>query len=217
MEDELTVPTDQNTRLRLRLILEEVTELLEAFFAGEQDDNIEIVREAVEYMLTEGDINDFDIADVADCLAGIDYVVEGARQTFGINGTRVAAEVHAANMRKFAEGSYKQEDGKHMKPPGWRPPNIDGVLATQNDFKSKEKTYPCASLTYFLRGFEIRIGPDYQGDSGEEFIDQGIGSHRRLVDRIIDNAFSPIDHIEVTNYLILVHHKNLPTAVYEVP
>ena len=55
-------------------------------------------------------------------LAGLDYVVEGARLEFGINGLPIADEVHRANMAKA--GGPKRADGKHMKPEGWTPHEV---------------------------------------------------------------------------------------------
>jgi predicted HAD superfamily Cof-like phosphohydrolase len=71
----------------------------------------------------------FDLPAFADALADIDYVVEGARLEFGINGSPIADEVHRANMAKL--GGPKRADGKHMKPEGWTPPDVAGELVKQ--------------------------------------------------------------------------------------
>jgi predicted HAD superfamily Cof-like phosphohydrolase len=62
-------------------------------------------------------------------MADLDYVVEGTRLEFGIDGEPIAAEVHRANMAK-TEGPVAP-DGKRLKPPGWTPPDIAGVLRKQ--------------------------------------------------------------------------------------
>jgi len=65
----------------------------------------------------------------ADALADIDYVVEGARLTFGIPRVPVALEVQRANMAKDrAPGNAPGTPAKAVKPPGWQPPDIEGVL-----------------------------------------------------------------------------------------
>jgi predicted HAD superfamily Cof-like phosphohydrolase len=109
------VPDEKTIRLRLGLIVEEVRELTDALM----DTDNPKVRD------------DIDLAEVADALADIDYVVEGMRNSFGINGDPIADEVHRANMDKFGPGSWKREDGKQMKPPDWKPPDIEGELRKQ--------------------------------------------------------------------------------------
>ena len=69
------------------------------------------------------------MADLADGLADIDYVVEGTRLEFGIDGDAIAEEVHRANMAKA--GGPIAPNGKRLKPPGWTPPDIEGELRKQ--------------------------------------------------------------------------------------
>ena len=109
---------------RLRLILSEVAELIQA-------------------------LSDGDVADVADALADIKYVTIGTEIQFGIPGAEVWAAVQAANEAKFlpceacspqdvsedcmkcgGRGRYPLKDaaGKVSKPPGWKPPDIQAVL-----------------------------------------------------------------------------------------
>jgi predicted HAD superfamily Cof-like phosphohydrolase len=70
-----------------------------------------------------------DLPELADALADLDYVVEGARLEFGINGAPIATEVHRANMAKL-DGPVR-EDGKKQKPEGWKPPDIESELRKQ--------------------------------------------------------------------------------------
>ena len=59
----------------------------------------------------------------------LDYVVEGTRLEFEIDGGPIAVEVHRSNMAKV--GGPVREDGKRLKPPGWTPPDIAGELRKQ--------------------------------------------------------------------------------------
>lgn len=123
------VPTDDRVRLRLRLIAEECFEVLRAalhhtedgFFLAEAED--EVLR-----AIDGGDVL-VDLPDFVDGLADLDYVVEGARLEFGVDGTPVAAEVHRANMAKTT--GPVRADGKRMKPDGWTPPDVERVLRAQ--------------------------------------------------------------------------------------
>lgn len=69
------------------------------------------------------------LPEMADALADLDYVIEGTRIQFGIDGEPIADEVHDANMKKM--GGPKSPDGKQLKPAGWQPPNIMAKLIEQ--------------------------------------------------------------------------------------
>jgi predicted HAD superfamily Cof-like phosphohydrolase len=100
-------PSHKTQLLRIRLLTEETTELLVA-------------------------LGDQDLVEIADGLADLVYVVAGTALAYGIPLDRVFVEVHRSNMTKvWPDGLvHKREDGKVLKPPGYSPPNIAGVLAS---------------------------------------------------------------------------------------
>jgi predicted HAD superfamily Cof-like phosphohydrolase len=118
------VPSDAVVRLRAALIAEEFFETMTAMFAldfvEEKEDTLRICDQSPIRV---------NMAELADGMADLDYVVEGTRLAFGIDGGPVAAEVHRANMTKA--GGPIAENGKRLKPPGFTPPDIDGVLRKQ--------------------------------------------------------------------------------------
>ena len=122
------VPTDERVRLRARLISEEYFETMEAMFARVERNNIDDIRSKMMDVVEHGWIR-VDLAEMADGLADLDYVVEGTRLEFEIDGGPIAAEVHRSNMAKV--GGPVREDGKRLKPPGWTPPDIVGELKKQ--------------------------------------------------------------------------------------
>jgi predicted HAD superfamily Cof-like phosphohydrolase len=127
-----TVIPDERVRLRARLIAEEFFETMEAMF----DDSVDAKRgyglayaaQIVRAVLDQSTVQ-IDMPALADGLADLDYVVEGTRLEFGLDGAPIAAEVHRANMAKV--GGKKREDGKIEKPPGWQAPDIAGELKKQ--------------------------------------------------------------------------------------
>jgi predicted HAD superfamily Cof-like phosphohydrolase len=155
-----TVPSDDRVRFRARLVLEEVFELLEALFDNESDvggahacTELREAREQLEQVIKRAAVK-VDLVEAADAMADIDYVVEGTRLEFGINGEPIAAQVHRSNMEKascdacggFAIGPNnhpceickgtgrhlrKRADGKTLKPRHWQPPDIKGCLEAQ--------------------------------------------------------------------------------------
>jgi predicted HAD superfamily Cof-like phosphohydrolase len=98
-------PSDEEVALRFELIDEEVSELSEA-------------------------IEKRDLVGVADALTDILYVTYGAFNTFGFPADELLAEVHRSNMTKLGPNGKPvyREDGKVMKPPSYRAPNIRSVL-----------------------------------------------------------------------------------------
>ena len=85
--------------LRLDLLDEEVRELHEAVEMG-------------------------DIVKIADAIGDIAYVIAGTAVTYGIPFDAVLAEVHRSNMTKVNTPA----EAKLVKGPGYRPPDIAGVL-----------------------------------------------------------------------------------------
>ena len=121
--DKPCVPEDATVTLRLKLIAEEFCELLEA--CGCKTGALkEDIYDHIE--LREDGLN---LEEFADACGDLDYVVEGARLAFGIDGEPIAAAIHAANMAKL--GGPIRSDGKRLKPPGWSPPDIRGELVKQ--------------------------------------------------------------------------------------
>lgn len=99
------IPSDEKVKiLRKKLHLEEFEELTRAL-----DSN--------------------DLEEIADGIVDLIYVLIGTAISYGIDIRPVWAEVHRANMKKVGGG--QRADGKIMKPEGWQPPDIKGVLLRQ--------------------------------------------------------------------------------------
>lgn len=121
---------EAEVRLRALLVVEEALEFVESLFLRtERMHNRLADARALLRRIIEDDVIDVKLTEAADALADIAYVTEGSNLVFGIDSTSVAAEVHRANMDK--RGSVKSAEGKTLKPVGWTPPNIAGVLAQQ--------------------------------------------------------------------------------------
>lgn len=89
-----------------------------------------IAEEFGEYADAE---NDNDLTEIADALADIIYIACGTAVSYGIPLDKVFAEVHRSNMAKLVDGKpIYREDGKVMKPESWTPPNIKGIIHSQD-------------------------------------------------------------------------------------
>jgi predicted HAD superfamily Cof-like phosphohydrolase len=137
------VPSTEHVRLRLRLIKEEFIELFEACATANgwkrhdatKHNRAEIERASsiLSAVIARVEASDVDLVELVDAMADLDYVVEGSRLECGVNGPAVADEVHRSNMAKLGpDGNPNyREDGKVIKPTGWTPPDIAGVLRAQ--------------------------------------------------------------------------------------
>lgn len=124
------IPADNIVRLRGELTLEEAFEFNEALIDPECVSYRELLaaKEMAKNAIRQGAIK-VDLPKAVDALADCDYVNEGGRQAFGIyDGTPIADEVQRANISKVG-GPKDPVTGKQLKPKGWTPPDIDGVLA----------------------------------------------------------------------------------------
>lgn len=125
----LGVPPDPIVRLRAELVIEEALEFVEACFDFSRFASLVPYREELVRLIRTQPVK-VDVPKAVDALADTDYVVEGARIAFGVEGEPIARVVHEANMRK-TQGPVDPITGKKLKPLGWVPPDIRGELAKQ--------------------------------------------------------------------------------------
>lgn len=122
---------DEERLLRARLVVEEALEFAAALgvrVTGIADDLHEHNAHSVHVELN-GD--PLDVVEAADALADITYVTEGSAWTLGVPLHDVFREVHRSNMTKADPETGRPNvspDGKVLKPAGWTPPDVRGVL-----------------------------------------------------------------------------------------
>ncbi|MCB0720247.1 MAG: hypothetical protein KDD65_17500 [Bacteroidetes bacterium] len=128
----VTIPDADTRVLRAKLILEEALETVTALGVTVR------LSDGSDGTLGRGSVLDFeatdepDLEEIVDGCADISVVTVGTLIAFGVDDEPILEEVDRANLRKFAEGSYRREDGKWMKPPGWTKPDILGVIEAQS-------------------------------------------------------------------------------------
>jgi len=100
------IPDKQRKLLRGGLIIEEISETLDA-------------------------IDKDDLVKIADGIADSIVVLLGTAVTYGIDIRPVWDEVHRSNMAK--KGGKLRADGKLLKPKGWKPPEIEKEVRRQQN------------------------------------------------------------------------------------
>jgi predicted HAD superfamily Cof-like phosphohydrolase len=72
-----------------------------------------------------------DVPQLAKELVDVIYIALGTANDWGIDLQPVFEAVHLSNMDKLRLGAATDGDGKVLKPQGWKPPNIVGLLREQ--------------------------------------------------------------------------------------
>ncbi|WP_277210590.1 phosphoribosyl-ATP diphosphatase [Isoptericola croceus] len=125
---DLALPGDR-LRLRYRLVAEEFAELTGAVLGPRAR---AVVEQAVAAVV-DGPTDEADLVETADATGDLRYVLHGFELECGIPGEAVFAEIHASNMAKLGPDGrpLRRPDGKILKPAGWEPPDVEGVLGAQ--------------------------------------------------------------------------------------
>jgi predicted HAD superfamily Cof-like phosphohydrolase len=121
------IPADR-LKLRFYLICEEVAELLCAMAGLSEAEAKDWINEFEGIAQELWDIRrpDIDLAQIADGACDSHVVISGTSVEFGIPEDEVYAEVHRANVDKGM--GPRREDGKVLKPEGWRPPDVKSII-----------------------------------------------------------------------------------------
>ncbi|WP_032364051.1 hypothetical protein [Rhodococcoides fascians] len=131
--DAPAIPAANVIALRLKLLVEEVTELMQAVGFDDLYDYLEcaadeVVADVVEEAREGGDVGLVEMVDAFHDITVIAF--GGALETAGSVGARRAAdEVTRSNLSKVVAGKVlRRADNKILKPPGFVPPDIAGAL-----------------------------------------------------------------------------------------
>ena len=122
-----TIDTPEGRLLRAKLIMEEAVETAAALgfcVLGRIYENSTIEGKPLAKFSLE---QEFDIIDFIDGLCDLIYVTAGAGVNAGVDLTPHFDEVHRANMEKVSAKRFR-EDGKVLKPLGWKPPDHEAIL-----------------------------------------------------------------------------------------
>lgn len=98
--------SEKEKMLRIRLIVGEVSELIDAISLD-------------------------DIVEIADAIADTLYVIKGAANVYGIDLEPVFNEVHRSNMTKEYSQENLDKSGKILKGPKFSPPRLHEILQQQ--------------------------------------------------------------------------------------
>jgi predicted HAD superfamily Cof-like phosphohydrolase len=82
-----------------------------------------------EYCELDNAIEELDFPAAVDALGDMIYVIVGTAVEWGVDIGAILDEIHRTNMAKA--GGPRRADGKILKPPGWKPPDIVGCLKRQ--------------------------------------------------------------------------------------
>ena len=114
MHDAPALPSEDRRQLRRDLLAEEFREYCEAESAD-------------------------DMTEIADALGDMMVIIAGTALEYGIPLDEVLIEIMRSNHDKFPDGIVRRrDDGKILKPEGWTPPDVEGVLERHTYINEKE-------------------------------------------------------------------------------
>jgi len=120
------VPSNDRIRLRMRMKVEEFFETLRAVYPN----HISMTRtEMFVSDIVEFGVIRVNLPQLVDGICDQAYINEGTLIEFGVNPYPIAEAIHQANMRKV--GGPMREDGKQLKPDGWKPADVAALLVEQ--------------------------------------------------------------------------------------
>lgn len=127
---------DEATRiLRAKLILEEAFETIreglgiDIIIMGGDDEGDTF--DPLDFDLILKCTKPMNMVEFADGCADLSVVTIGSLSAAGITDGPLLEIVDQSNLSKFGPGSYRRDDGKWMKPPNFKPPDIAGILEQQ--------------------------------------------------------------------------------------
>lgn len=121
------IPSSEIRVLRAKLILEEAMETIDALGITVTYNGVMTGFSDFEFLATHLP----NLVEIADGCADISVVTYGTLLACGISDEPIIEAVDESNLAKFAEGSYRREDGKWMKPPDWQKPDLFTLLLEQ--------------------------------------------------------------------------------------
>lgn len=119
------LPDFPTRRLRAKVILEEALEAIEGL-------GFEAIKKpwSEDWDVQEAYIPD--LLKIVDGCADLSVVSVGTLSACGVADVDVMVEVDKNNLEKFGPGGYRRpEDGKWIKPPDHKPPDIKRILEDQ--------------------------------------------------------------------------------------
>lgn len=149
---------DEATRLlRARLIMEEAMETVAALGVMlDTDFDSDLIFEKLQFSIS----GEFNLVEVVDGCADISVVTIGTLVACGIPDKVLLQLVDENNLAKFGPGGYRDENGKWVKPPGHKPPDIKQLIEDwkfQSNWIEQEPTTAVQQVVKkdILKNYEI--------------------------------------------------------------
>lgn len=129
-----TVPPVERRKLRIKLIFEELLELIDASGLELRADGRLLVGQTLSLVEVPDTI---DLVEAADAITDLRYVVDGTSLEWGVPLEKCLREVHRSNMSKLGEDGKPvlRPDGKVLKGPGFTPPDLATILNLYGSLK----------------------------------------------------------------------------------
>lgn len=132
LPDKPTIPDEKIRILCAKLILEEAMETIDAlgveFGVGIGGGGISLPSKFYHFNFQINPYKSCNLEEIADGCLDTRVVSTYTLSACGIPDEEVQLEVDNNNLAKFGPGHYIREDGKLIKPPDHKPPNLKSII-----------------------------------------------------------------------------------------
>jgi predicted HAD superfamily Cof-like phosphohydrolase len=123
-----TIPSDEVRLLRAKLILEEAIETIHALGVTVIDEcGYAPLVDELTFKIT----GPMDIVEVVDGCCDTIVVTTGTLSAIGVSDEAMQQAIDESNLAKFGPGGHRRDDGKWIKPPDHKAPDILALLTEQ--------------------------------------------------------------------------------------
>lgn len=131
------IPNEKTRILRAKLILEEALETIREGLGVDvlidHGNSIKtvgfgnVIMENLDFNV----VRDADLEQIADGCADVKVVTTGTLSACGIADEALQHAIDCSNLEKFSPGGRKREDGKWLRGPEWKKPDLNAILEQQ--------------------------------------------------------------------------------------
>lgn len=144
--DTVIIPSAGVRRLRAALILEEAFETVEGLGFRVYKRSHREDRVMFEDLTMHEDDEALSLTSIVDGCADLHVVTSGTLSACGVPDEPFLRAVEENNLAKFGPGASRREDGKLIKPPDHKPPDIAGLLV---QVKQGDLDVPIDHVAYY--------------------------------------------------------------------
>ena len=127
---EPTLPDEETRIARAKLIMEEALETVAALGFSVTADYVDKESSHIKFF----NQNNPNLTEIVDGCLDLRVVATGTLSACGVADLIPQSMVDENNLQKFGPGGHRDANGKWIKPPGHKPPDLSGEIERQKNY-----------------------------------------------------------------------------------